>query len=821
MAGNENVRCISKRWAEWFNPRTIRTRILIGFVLITFITAVAISTGSSLVGYYNERQQALDRLESAASFKEFELKAWTEKLQNELLIAINDSSQPEQTSIILDLARSHQYYVWYIEAVRQRMEVLANQSGEFSEFCLLDLNGQIVFCTKPNWSGSDCKNEDLFRKGILGGYTGLPFTLQYQSKTQAGSELPASACWLKPFSSQDTSIMAARPVIGYGNQVLGVIAGRANSTDLYKILVDPIGLGTTGVSYLVNPDGYYLSARRGNIFNELEITPRSQYVSIFPGIAQSMSLRTNSKGVYRNYQSKQVAGVYHWLPNLGIVLAAEQDLAEVSESIRVSLFVSLGIALGAVLIALTISLLIIRSITRPLVGLVETASDIAAGNLDRDAPILADDEIGSLARAFNTMTTQLRDLIGHLEQRVGERTHALQIANEDLSRRARQLEASSEVGRKITSILDIDDLLAEVVTLIRDKFNYFHVRVYLLEGDELVLKSSTPVEYPQVERVSIQVTSLSSEAIKSNQAIVANDISHEPRYMKEPITPIIHSELVVPLRVADQTIGILDVVSVELNTFTAEDVLVIQNLGDQIAIAIDNAYLYKRSRELAVHEERARLARDLHDSVLQSLYSLNLLAEGWRRIVHAGEMIQVESYFDRAGEIARQALKEMRLMVYELRPTTLEWDGLASVLKRRLDTVESRAGVQCQLLVKGVVELPKSIEYALYQIAQEALNNALKYSKAEEVIVRLEIDGYKVLLEVADNGVGFDPASLPCQGGMGLSNMCHRAEEIGGSFVIDSAPGKGTRITVNVGLTPKESIFSREMSDEELEGTAG
>jgi len=130
-------------------------------------------------------------------------------------------------------------------------------------------------------------------------------------------------------------------------------------------------------------------------------------------------------------------------------------------------------------------------------------------------------------------------LIGHLEQRVGERTHALQIANEDLSRRARQLEASSEVGRKITSILDIDDLLTEVVTLIRDKFNYFHVRIYLLEGDNLVLKSSTPVEYPQVERVSIQVTSLSSEAIKSNRAIVANDISQEPRYMKErlPFNP--------------------------------------------------------------------------------------------------------------------------------------------------------------------------------------------------------------------------------------------------------------------------------------------
>jgi hypothetical protein len=255
MAGGKKGRRIFRRLPEWFKPWTIRTRILIGFVLITLITAVAISTGSSLVGYYNGRQQALDRLESAASFKEIELKAWTEKLQNELLIAINDSSQPEQTSVILDLVRSHQYYAWYVEAVRQRMSVLANQSSEFSEFCLLDINGRIVFCTKPNWSGGDCKNEDLFRRGVLGGYIGLPFTLQYQSKARAGSALPASTCWLEPLTNQDTSIVAARPVIGYENQVLGVIAGRANSVDLYKILADPTGLGKTGVSYMVNLDG--------------------------------------------------------------------------------------------------------------------------------------------------------------------------------------------------------------------------------------------------------------------------------------------------------------------------------------------------------------------------------------------------------------------------------------------------------------------------------------------------------------------------------------------------------------------------------------
>jgi signal transduction histidine kinase len=250
--------------------------------------------------------------------------------------------------------------------------------------------------------------------------------------------------------------------------------------------------------------------------------------------------------------------------------------------------------------------------------------------------------------------------------------------------------------------------------------------------------------------------------------------------------------------VGNQVIGTLDVQSSELNAFSQDDLRVVQSLADQVAVAIENARLYKRSRELAVLEERNRLARDLHDSVVQALYSLNLLAEGWRRLSRSGKVTNVEEQFDRIGEIAHQALKEIRLLVYALQPTSLEREGLLSALHQRLDAVESRSGVKARLVAEKLVDLPLEVEEGLYRIALEALNNAMKHSGATEVTVKLDIEAEFVTLLVRDNGQGFDPKSPDCQGGMGLDNMRQRAQEISGLLSIESAPGKGTTVIAHV-----------------------
>jgi len=208
--------------------------------------------------------------------------------------------------------------------------------------------------------------------------------------------------------------------------------------------------------------------------------------------------------------------------------------------------------------------------------------------------------------------------------------------------------------------------------------------------------------------------------------------------------------------------------------------------------------LQKRLQTAAAAEERNRLARELHDSVTQSLYSSTLFIEASRELVLANDPKNALHYLTRTGEVVQQALKEMRLLVYQLRPPVLKEKGLIGSLQQRLDTVEKRAGVEGRLLMDDLIELPLEVEEHLYWIAQEALNNSLKHAEAKKVKVYLRVSGNKIMLEIADDGQGFNPHLLNDQGGLGLLTMQERAEEIGGFFMIESEPGQGTSVKVSL-----------------------
>jgi len=207
-----------------------------------------------------------------------------------------------------------------------------------------------------------------------------------------------------------------------------------------------------------------------------------------------------------------------------------------------------------------------------------------------------------------------------------------------------------------------------------------------------------------------------------------------------------------------------------------------------------------RAEQLAVLQERNRLARELHDSVTQSLYSLTLFTEAARHMAEEIGQESLEQYIQQIGIMGQQALKEMRLLIYELRPPELEREGLVRTLRKRLEAVEGRAGVEARLVADEIVQLPRDVEQELYRIAQEALNNALKHAAADTVIVYLRQSNKSIELEIVDDGVGFDPKVLPNGGGIGLKNIRDRAENIGGSLIVSSQPGEGTSVKVTVQL---------------------
>jgi signal transduction histidine kinase len=723
----------------------IRERLLWGFVLIALLPLLGVGLGTALVSYKSGRQQSLDRLESVAARKELAIRTWSQSLQRELQVIAQTDYSPGLVGTALRLANEGKRYDWYNSLVRKRLLALVGQSSQFEELFLLDLQGRVVVSTDATREGSTYGVADEFRRGLTGPLTRLPF----------GDDAPV-AVTLVPYRSPD-------------GQVFGVIAGRAPVDEVFAILGERTGLGETGSAGLAGANGTRLS-----------------------GSPAAPDTGTATLGAMRP------------LPELKATLTVRQNASEALAAVLATVGINAIIALVAVSVAVVAALWLTRSIADPIAAMAATASDIAEGNLDRNMAISKADEIGALAVSFNSMTAQLRDLINSLERRVDERTRALRDANDALERRALQLETSARVGRDITSILDLDDLLARVVDMIQDAFGYYHVQVFLLdrEARQLVLRAGGGPLSAKYGRLDLDRTSINTRVAQTGEPVTVDDVTTNPDYLRDGNLPATRSELVVPLRLAGQVIGTLDVHHGRVNAFTPEDILVIQSLGDQIAIAIENARLYDQSRELAILEERTRLARELHDSVTQSLYSVVLLSEGWRRqLITAGDGApQPEAQLRRIKEIAQQALKEMRLLIHELRPAALDQDGLVDALRKRFDAVENRVGIEGRVVMADFIDLTPSVAEGLYRIAQEALNNALKHAFATRETVRLFAHDDLVALEIEDDGCGFDVAAAEGKGGMGIASMRERTRQLGGELCISSAPGGGTKVSVRVPL---------------------
>jgi signal transduction histidine kinase/ligand-binding sensor domain-containing protein len=200
----------------------------------------------------------------------------------------------------------------------------------------------------------------------------------------------------------------------------------------------------------------------------------------------------------------------------------------------------------------------------------------------------------------------------------------------------------------------------------------------------------------------------------------------------------------------------------------------------------------------AVAAERNRLARELHDSATQSLYAVTLYADAATRLLSSGQIEPAAEDLGKLRGTAKEALGEMRMLIFELRPPILAKQGLAAALGARLEAVEGRAGLKTELHVDGESRLPPGVEEGLYRIAVEALNNALRHAQARCISVSLYFEPEAARLQVADDGIGFDPAAVRKAGGLGLRGMEERAEEMGGTWSVDSSPGTGTTVTVVV-----------------------
>jgi signal transduction histidine kinase len=363
----------------------------------------------------------------------------------------------------------------------------------------------------------------------------------------------------------------------------------------------------------------------------------------------------------------------------------------------------------------------------------------------------------------------------------------------------------TEVSQQITSILETNDLLTRIVRLIQQTFDYYHVGIGLIEEDDVVYRVGAGILWDDPEfqfkpaRLKVGSEGITGWVAQTGQVAFVPDVKQDTRYvwMQGSLT---RSELTVPITVKGRTIGVLDTQSEQLHGFDQTDMEMLQALANQAGIAIENVRLHEQAKHVAVLEERQRLARELHDSVTQSLYGLNLYAEAAMGHLAIGQLDQVQEYLSDIQKTAQESLTEMRLLIYELRPPILEHEGLVAALQNRLYYVENRTALKSGLKSNLEQRLPPVVEEGLYRIAQEALNNTLKHAHAKNIEISILHDKQTVKMEISDNGIGFDPATAYREGCLGIVSMRERALVNDWHFNVDSSPGMGTRVCVEVKL---------------------
>lgn len=232
--------------------------------------------------------------------------------------------------------------------------------------------------------------------------------------------------------------------------------------------------------------------------------------------------------------------------------------------------------------------------------------------------------------------------------------------------------------------------------------------------------------------------------------------------------------------------------------FTQEDETLLRTLAAHAAIALTNARLYERSRELTLAGERARIAHELHDAVSQKLFSLRLTAQAAAALVDR-DPARAKEELKQVAALAAEAADELRAVVVELRPAGLDEDGLVATLRTQAEVLDRAHAAHVTFTSCQVKALPAAQEEALLRVAQEALHNALRHADAGTVTVCLTGRGKGAVLRVRDDGSGFEPSAVRRAGRhLGLVSMRDRASGVGGHLTVESAPGKGTVIEMEV-----------------------
>ncbi len=377
-------------------------------------------------------------------------------------------------------------------------------------------------------------------------------------------------------------------------------------------------------------------------------------------------------------------------------------------------------------------------------------------------------------------------------------------------RRNEQMAAINAVALNVSSVLTLSELLPHVVQLVRETFGYHTVGVYLKdESEETVvleaIDSSGGFLPPRGLRMKMGGKGIIGHVSGTGLPWITGDVDTDPFFDDLGLKQLeIRSELVMPIKQGDALVGALDLYSAEYDAFDDADMLIAQTLANQLAVAIENARIFDETRDLAVLEERNRMAREIHDTLAQGFTSIVIQLEAEEDSLE-GDHEALSEHISAAKAIARECLAEARRSVWNLLPEVLERNPLDVIISDEVDrfSTTAEAGAKFTLL-GGRKELNAATQAAILRICQESLANIRKHSDASQVGVTLDFGLDAVKLTVSDDGVGFDPEGIRIgggQGGFGLTVMRQRARLLRGDVDIISSPGEGTVVAAKIPIS--------------------
>jgi nitrate/nitrite-specific signal transduction histidine kinase len=561
----------------------------------------------------------------------------------------------------------------------------------------------------------------------------------------------------------------------------------------------------------INPDKQnvlYTTLNSMSLGQNVYILDGNQRIVFSPDIAQlgkdlskeasiQQLLQSESKSIrFQNGREDKVISygslVHTKDPKTFWILVSEQswnDLMRPTLAYRQFLIALLSLG---VIVPVLVTAYGVRHITEPIQKLIKAAEQVTAGEFKHRIDVKTGDEIETLAEQFNLMSEELDESYSSLEKKVADRTRELAVLNSILSVASRSL--------------DIQEILEDALNITVEQMGFDAGSAFRFEPDPIATHLMAHRGFEPGVAVDLAkryaITSQRDPAYPKEVTTIEVEEFQDEK-LKEQLSQFGFQLLVyIPLSTKGRELGFFILGQHEPGKLSPEELTLLSSIGKQIGVAMENARLYEQAEQAAITAERSRLARELHDAVTQTLFSANLIADVLPKI-WARNPEEAMQNLEELRQLTRGALAEMRTMLLEMRPESLERANIKSLLTQLADAFVGRVRVPVSLVIQGDCELTHEVKIVFYRVAQEALNNIAKHSGARQVDVHLECQPGHVTLLIKDDGLGFDPGSIT-PGHLGIAIMHERASSIGASLKIKSQVGQGTTVELDWKSARKE-----------------